>query len=94
MSDLAIKKGTKCVLSELGHNNFLYPSTSYAINLNRIVFGKKMSWLGGGDSGLMPVSILTQAISNLLTSTSIQLLGDGTYSIVWVDPDACLVLKN
>ena len=51
-----------------------------------------MAWIGG--AGLTPVSILTQTISNLLSNKALKILGNGTHSIVWVEPDACLDLKS
>ena len=92
MTDLVVKKGSKCFLSEVGHNNFLYPSLAHVVNLNKTIYGKKMPWLGG--AGLTPVSILTQTISNLLSSKTVKMLGNCTHSIVWVDPNACLDLKS
>lgn len=78
---------TKCYLSEVGHNNFMYPSNSSALlSPDCEIF--ILPWLGGYAEGLKPVKVLRSCLtshqiddktkSNSFPSSS------GKYTVVWV----------
>ena len=83
---LIIKEKTICYTSEMGHNNFLYPSRNKVL-MKEDCKAEKVSWLGGGSkipykvlkSCLMPLDITENTTKN--TSPP----NENTYTIVWIE---------
>ena len=76
----------RCFLSELGHNNFWYP-TDNKVLIKESVEVDRMPWLGGGNkfaikilkSCLIPVDITENTTYNISPPTRNQ------YTIVWIE---------
>ena len=83
---MIIKENTICYTSELGHNNFYYPSDNKVI-VKENSEAQQMSWLGGGSkiairtlkSCLMPVDITQNTTKNISPPTK------DDYTIVWIE---------
>tara|TARA_B100000700_G_scaffold117566_1_gene132196 strand:+ start:291 stop:551 length:261 start_codon:yes stop_codon:yes gene_type:complete len=83
---MIIKENTICYISELGHNNFWYPSTTKAL-IKENCEAARMSWLGGGSkvaikvlkSCLMPIDITQSTTQNISPPTK------NDYTIVWIE---------
>jgi len=80
----------KCYLSELGHNNFMYPSKSSAI-LSSDCEPVSMAWLGGGTDNLKPIKVLKSCLTQLqidkTTRDCSQSLSNSGYTVVWISED-------
>ena len=85
-SKMIIEKDTVCYTSELGNNNFYYPSINKVIiKKNSEVF--QMAWLGG--SGKVPYKILKSQLMPLnLTENTTKNMSPPTkndYTVVWIE---------
>ena len=84
---MGIPKYTKCYLSEAGHNNFIYPSTSAALLSSDCEF-TALSWLGGNAEGLKAVKVLKSCVMPAQIDENIQKnsspLSKDEYIVVWV----------
>ena len=83
---MKITKNTICYTSEIGHNNFWYPTTDKVL-IKENCTAEHMSWISGGSkiaikvlkSCLMPIDITENTRNNLSPSTK------NHYTIVWVE---------
>jgi hypothetical protein len=82
-----IEKNLICYTSEIGHNNFWYPSNKKIV-LKKDCEAELMSWIGGGfdytpvkvkKSCLMPVDICESTARTLSPPSE-----DG-YTVVWIE---------
>jgi hypothetical protein len=55
MSDLTIRAGTLVRTSEIGYNNFLYPSSTY-VEIKKTTRASVLSWVGSLDHCPLRVS--------------------------------------
>ena len=77
----------KCYLSELGHNNFFYPSTTTAL----ITAGCKydvLSWVGGAGE-LKPIKLLKSCVLPLKSKNAAGVIQNYSsnkhdYTVVWI----------
>lgn len=80
----------KCYLSELGHNNFMYPSSSSAL-LSADCELVSIAWLGGATVGLKPMKVLKSCLTPLqldeTTRTGSSPPSRGGYTVVWISED-------
>tara|TARA_B100000131_G_scaffold97853_1_gene95007 strand:- start:4008 stop:4259 length:252 start_codon:yes stop_codon:yes gene_type:complete len=77
---MILKKGTDCRLSEVGYNNFYYPSKKRLIRVLNDSVVTKMSWVDF-NSGLVPVKIKN---SDLVFGHNNNDDDDKPFSVVWV----------
>jgi len=83
---MIIKENTICYMSEMGHNNFWYPSRNKLI-IKENCKAEKVSWLGGGTkipikvlkSCLLPVDFTKDTTTNISPPTK------NDYTIVWIE---------
>lgn len=83
---MRIEKNTICYISEIGHNNFWYPSI-YKAMIRENCEAEKMSWVSGGTkipikvlkSFLIPIAITSDTIFNIFPPTQ------NNYTIVWIE---------
>lgn len=76
-----------CYISEIGQNNFYYPSQIKAILSDQCDY-QELMWLGGEDRNLRPVKVKNSCLlpmdlkapsaDNILTKD------DNAYSVVWI----------
>jgi len=83
---MIIEKNTICYTSEMGHNNFWYPSQNkLLIKVN--CEAEKVSWISGGNripikilkSCLLPLDITENTTKNISPPTK------NEYTIVWIE---------
>ncbi len=72
---------TKCYLSEVGHNNFLYPTTTTALICNDCEY-VILPWLGGKNKKLTPIKVKKTCIVPLELSPPGT--ADGA-TVVWIE---------
>ena len=78
----------KCYLSEIGHNNFWYPSTTQAIALLSCAHDK-LPWITGTERKLSAIKIPKSCVLPL--SYAKKALKSGSppatddYTVVWID---------
>ena len=83
---MIIEKNTICYTSEIGHNNFWYPSHEKVL-VKQNCEAQAMSWISGGTkmaikilkSCLIPMDITQRTASNISPPTKNQ------YTIVWIE---------
>ena len=76
-------KNTICFLSEIGHNNFMYPSETTAIIVKNCEY-EKLNYLSGTNKNLIAVKIRNDCLCPTKINTqSINIAKDG-YSVVWI----------
>ena len=83
---MIIQKNTICYTSEIGHNNFWYPSGDKVL-VRENCEALPMSWTGGGSkiaikilkSCLIPMDITENTTNNISPPTKNQ------YTIVWIE---------
>jgi hypothetical protein len=83
---MIIEKNTICYTSELGHNNFLYP-TNNKVLVKESCEAFSVSWIGGGDkmpikimkSYLVPLNVSIDTTKNTSPPTK------NSYTIVWIN---------
>jgi hypothetical protein len=83
---MIIKENTICYTSELGHNNFWYPSNSKLL-IKKTCSVEKVAWLSGGSkvpvrllkSCLLPIDITESTTTNISPPTK------NDYTIVWIE---------
>ena len=74
---------TKCYLSEVGHNNFFYPTEATALIPSNCEY-TILPWVGGKDKKLTPVKIKKSCVVPLnLNPPSV---ATGT-TVVWIEED-------
>tara|TARA_R100000008_G_C3563567_1_gene157704 strand:- start:585 stop:845 length:261 start_codon:yes stop_codon:yes gene_type:complete len=86
---MIIEKNTICYTSEIGHNNFWYPSHEKVL-VKENCEAQAMSWISGGTkiairilkSCLIPVDITESTTKNISPPTKNQ------YTIVWIEKNA------
>jgi len=77
-----------CYISEIGQNNFYYPSQTKAILSDQCDY-QELMWLGGKDrnlrpvkvknSCLLPMDLKSPAVDNILAKD------DSAFSVVWIE---------
>ena len=76
-----------CYISEIGQNNFYYPSYTKAILNDNCEF-QVLMWLGGKDRDLRPVKVKNSCLFPVdleAPSTGTLLAKDNNaYSVVWI----------
>tara|TARA_R100000664_G_C2652664_1_gene72572 strand:+ start:205 stop:465 length:261 start_codon:yes stop_codon:yes gene_type:complete len=83
---MIIEKNTICYTSEIGHNNFWYPSEQKLL-VKKNCKAQAMSWVSGGTkiaikilkSCLIPMDITESTTNNISPPTKNQ------YTIVWIE---------
>ena len=83
---MIIEKNTVCYTSEIGHNNFWYP-TSDKLIIKEGSEIQTMTWIGGGDkiavkilkSCLVPIHMTNKATKNASPPNK------NEYTIVWIE---------
>ena len=83
---MRIEKNTICYTSELGHNNFWYP-TAEKVMAKKGCQAQRMPWISGGTkipikilkSCLVPVDITARTTNNISPPTK------NEYTIVWIE---------
>tara|TARA_Y100000588_G_C13568468_1_gene633528 strand:+ start:202 stop:501 length:300 start_codon:yes stop_codon:yes gene_type:complete len=83
---MILKEATVCYASELGHNNFWYPSNNKLLTKTDCEV-EQVSWISGGTkiaikilkSCLMPLDLTANTTYNISPPTKNQ------YIIVWID---------
>jgi|TARA_A100000172_G_scaffold81030_1_gene72507 hypothetical protein len=83
---MKINKNTICYTSEIGHNNFWYPSENKVL-VKENCDVEQVSWISGGTkfaikilkSFLIPIDITENTTANLSPPSK------NNYTIVWVD---------
>ena len=83
---MIIEKNTICYTSEIGHNNFWYPSNDKVL-VKENCEASQMPWICGGSkiaikilkSCLIPVDITENTTNNISPPTKNQ------YTIVWIE---------
>ena len=86
---MKIQKNTVCYTSEIGHNNFWYPSEDKVL-VKEDCDGQKLAWISGGNkiavkllkSCLMPLDITSKTTNNISPPTK------NDYTIVWIERHA------
>jgi len=83
---MVIKENTICYTSEIGHNNFWYPSRNKLV-VKENCTAEKISWLGGGSK--IPIKVLKSCLLPLditeSTTTNISPPTKNDYTIVWIE---------
>jgi len=79
-----------CYISEIGQNNFYYPSHTKAI-LNDNCEIQELMWLGGTDRNLRPVKVKNSCLypMDLKSPSADKILNknDNGYSVVWINDE-------
>jgi hypothetical protein len=83
---MKIEENTVCYTSEMGHNNFWYPTADKAM-IKQGCDVQRLSWIGGGDkfairilkSCLVPISLTENAMKNTSPPTK------NDFTIVWIE---------
>ncbi len=74
-------KYTKCYLSEVGHNNFFYPTNTTALITQECEYSV-LPWVGGENKKLTPIKIKKSCILPLDLSPPKIITGS---TVVWVE---------
>jgi len=85
---MLIEKNTICYISEVGYNNFFYPSNSKVIVRENCEV-QRMTWIGGGTkvavkilkAMLIPADLCPNITKNISPPNK------NGYTIVWVEKD-------
>lgn len=83
---MIVEKNTVCYTSEIGHNNFLYPTTE-RLMIKEDCIARQLSWIGGGGkvaikilkSCLVPINITKNTTDNSCPPSK------NDYTIVWIE---------
>ena len=83
---MKVNKNTICYTSEVGHNNFWYP-TSDRVMVKKGCVAKQLAWIGGGNmiaikilkSCLVPINITKNTTDNSCPPSR------NDYTIVWLE---------
>ena len=83
---MVVKKNTICYTSEMGHNNFWYP-TKERLMIKKGCTAHKLSWIGGAGkiplkilkSCLVPINITKRTTDNSCPPSK------NDYTIVWIE---------
>tara|TARA_E500000331_G_C17065543_1_gene630206 strand:+ start:443 stop:697 length:255 start_codon:yes stop_codon:yes gene_type:complete len=71
----------KCYLSEVGHNNFFYPTSVTAL-ISKNCDYTILPWIGGKEKNLTPIKISKSCIVPINFGTPDNVKGS---TVVWVD---------
>ena len=78
----------KCFLSEVGHNNFWYPTDITAIIDSKCKY-EKLNWISGGRRALRAIKVRRECILpveyTVETVENISPPSHNTYTVVWVE---------
>ena len=83
--NMILPKNTVCYVSEIGHNNFFYPSKNKAI-VKKSCQVQELSWVSG--SSKKAVKILKENLIplNKINETFVALKkNNNSYAIVWIE---------
>ena len=72
---------TKCYLSEIGHNNFFYPTETTALIPDNCEFAV-LPWVGGKEKKLIPIKIKKSCVVPLNMSPPDTVEGN---TVVWIE---------
>jgi hypothetical protein len=85
---VSYEKQMICYISEVGQNNFYYPSETKAI-LSDDCEVHDLMWLGGTDRNLRPVKVKNSCLHpmDLKAPSADKILSkdDDAYSVVWIE---------
>tara|TARA_R100001015_G_C4606504_1_gene161581 strand:+ start:1125 stop:1382 length:258 start_codon:yes stop_codon:yes gene_type:complete len=76
-------KYTKCYLSEVGHKNFFYPTSTTALITGECEYSI-LPWVGGENKKLTPIMIKKTCVIPLNMSPPDSVKGS---TVVWVETD-------
>jgi len=76
-------ENTICFLSEVGHNNFLYPTNTTAIIVKDCSY-EKLSYLSGNNKNLIAIKIKNDCLCPTKINTQTFNMAKDGYSIVWI----------
>tara|TARA_R100000008_G_scaffold12757_1_gene6345 strand:- start:449 stop:703 length:255 start_codon:yes stop_codon:yes gene_type:complete len=78
----------RCYLSEIGHKNFWYPTTTQAVVSSECV-NDKLPWVTGANRGLVAIKVLKSCILplsyNEKTIKNVDPPSGDDYTVVWID---------
>jgi len=88
----------KCYLSEIGHNNFWYPSQTKAL-ISCISEYKKLNWISGAQSSkLIAIKVRKSSVLPLKfnenTTKNTSPPGKDIYTVVWIKNDSLSLLPT
>ena len=86
MNQIKIQKDTLCYTSEIGHNNFWYPTADKVI-VKQGCNAEKLSWIGGGSkialkilkSCIVPIDLTERTKKNTSPPSK------NEFTIVWIE---------
>ena len=83
---MIIQENTICYASQIGHNNFYYPSNN-RLFIKENCQVEKVSWIGGGDK--IPIKILKCYLAPLSMTASVAKNtsppNKNEYTVVWIE---------
>lgn len=81
-----VYKNMICYLSEIGHNNFIYPTETTAIIIDDCKY-EKLSFLSGNNKNLIAIKVKNNCLCpTTINSQSMNIARNG-YSVVWIKKD-------
>ena len=72
---------SKCYLSEVGHNNFFYPTNATALIPSNCEY-TVLPWIGGKEKNLTPIKIKKSCVVPLNMSNADTVKGS---TVVWIE---------
>lgn len=75
---------SKCYLSEVGHNNFFYPTNATALIPSNCEY-TVLPWIGGKEKNLTPIKIKKSCVVPLNMSNADIVKGS---TVVWIENDS------
>jgi|TARA_Y100000310_G_scaffold186689_1_gene186825 hypothetical protein len=79
---MQVKRNTVCYLSQMGHNNFIYPKRSSRAIIRDDCDVERLSLITGGEQ-LTPIRIKRSHL--MINKASERDLRDEDHTIVWLD---------
>jgi hypothetical protein len=78
-------------LSEVGHNNFYYPSnTKILLDEKYLLSSQKMNWIGGNHRNLIPYKVKRTTIKPLTIDehyVNVIVNNDSEFVVVWLNKE-------
>ncbi len=83
---MKIKENTVCYTSEIGHNNFWYPSTN-KLFIKEGCNAQKLAWIGGGNKFAIKIlkSCLVPITMSENTTKNTSPPNENDFTIVWIE---------
>tara|TARA_B100000886_G_C20233426_1_gene411531 strand:+ start:141 stop:398 length:258 start_codon:yes stop_codon:yes gene_type:complete len=75
---------SKCYLSEIGHNNFFYPTNATALIPSNCEY-TVLPWIGGKEKNLTPIKIKKSCVVPLNMNNADIVKG---CTVVWIENDS------